>query len=83
MEPTCAYRAHLAVTKVEYTKIMREERLDPKVFDFSPQLTYFKLFPSQEAAVKQALKSRTFESAKGALETTTFYVLTLYLTDEQ
>ena len=83
MEPTCARRAHLAVTKAEYTKIMREQRLDPSVFSFSPQLTYFKLFPSQEAALRQAFKSRTIESAKVALESTTFYILTLYLTDEQ
>ena len=53
------------------------------MFSWSPVETYFKLFPSQEAAVHQALKSRTFESAKAALESTTFYILTLYLTDEQ
>ena len=57
--------------------------LNPSVFSWSPVETYFKLFPSQEAAVHQALKSRTFESAKAALESTTFYILTLYLTDEQ
>ena len=84
MESTCARRAHLAVTKAEYTKIKGEEgRIDPSVFSFSPQLTYFKLFPSQEAALRQAFKSRTTESAKVALEDTTFCFLTLYLTDEQ
>ena len=83
MESTCARRAHLAVTKAEYTKIMREQMLDPSVFSFSPRLTYFKLFPSQEAALRQAFKSRTIESAKVALEDTTFCFFTLYLTDEQ
>ena len=83
MESTCARRAHLAVTKAEYTKIMREQRLDPSVFSFSPQLTYLKLFPSQEAALRQAFKSRTIESAQVALEDTTFCFLTLYFTDEQ
>ena len=58
MESTCARRAHLAVTKVEYEKIMQERRLDPSVFSFSPQLTYFKLFLSQEAALREAFKSR-------------------------
>ena len=56
--------------------------LNPSVFSWS-LVTYSKLFPSQEAAVHQALKSRTFESAKVALESTAFYILTLYLTDEQ
>ena len=84
MESTCARRAHLAVTKAEYTKIKGEEgRIDPSVFSFSPQKTYFKLFFSQEAALRQAFKSRTIESAQVALEDTTFCFLTLYFTDEQ
>ena len=84
MESTCARRAHLAVTKAEYTKIKgKEGRIDPSVFSFSPQKTYFKLFFSGNAALRQAFKSRTIESALVALEDTTFCFLTLYFTNEQ
>ena len=84
MESTCARRAHLAVTKAEYTKIKgKEGRIDPSVFSFSPQKTYFKLFFSGNAALRQAFKSRTIESAQVAREDTTFCFLTLYFTDEQ
>ena len=82
MEPTSAGPAYLAVTKAEKTKIWKEQILNPSVFSWSPR-TYSKLFPDQEAAVKQALKSRTLESAKVALEPTTFYLLSLYFTDKQ
>ena len=82
MEPISAGPAYLAVTKAEKTKICKEQILNPSVFSWSPR-TYSKLFPDQEAAVKQALKSRTLESAKVALEPTTFYFLSLYFTDKQ
>ena len=82
MEPTSAGPAYLAVTKAEKTKIWKEQILNPSVFSWSPR-TYSKLFPDREAAVKQALKVRTLESAKVALEPTTFYLLSLYFTDKQ
>ena len=82
MEPTSAGPAYLAVIKAEKTKLWHEKMLNPSVFSWSPR-TYSKLFPDQEAAVKQALKCRTLESAKVALEPTTFYLLSLYFTDKQ
>ena len=53
------------------------------MFSWNPVKTCFKFSPSQEVAVHEALKSRTTESAKAALEFTTFYILTLHLTDKQ
>ena len=83
MEPTSSRCLHLAVTPAEYTKICGLQNLNPEVFSWKPVDKYFKLSSSQEAAVHQALKSRTTESAKAALEFTTFYTLTLHLTDKQ
>ena len=83
MEPTSSRCLHLAVTPTEYTKICGLQNLNPSVFSWKPVDNYFKLSSSQEAAVHQALKSRTIESAKAALEFTTCYILTLHLTDKQ
>ena len=83
MEATSTPCAYLAVTAAEAEKISAEDVLTSSVFFYSPVLNYFKLFPSSEAAVLQALKSRTLESAKAALEPTKWFILTLHLTDKQ
>ena len=75
--------AYLAVTADEAREIDALQVLKPSVFSYSPDQTYFKLFPSREAAVHQALKSRTLESAKSALEPTNWWILTLHPTDKQ
>ena len=83
MESTSSRCLHLAVTPAEYTKICGLQNLNPSVFSWQPVDNYLKISSSQEAAVHQALKSRTIESAKAALEFTTFYTLTLHLSDKQ
>ena len=83
MEPTSSRCLHLAVTPTEYTKICDLQNLNPEVFSWKPVDKYFKLSSSPEAAVHQALKARTIESAQAALEVTTFYILTLQCTDKQ
>ena len=82
MEATSTPCAYLAVTAAEAGKISALHVLTSSVFSYSPVPKYFKLFPSSEAAVLQALKSRTLESAKAALEPTTWFILNLHLTDK-
>ena len=83
MEATSTPCAYLAVTAAEAGIINAVRSLTASVFAYSPVEKYFEFFPSSEAAVLQALKSRTLESAKAALEPTKWFILTLHLTDKQ
>ena len=73
---------YLAVTEVEKERIHAGQVLKPSVFSHCPASTFFKLFRSSDAAVREAMKSRTLQSAKAAYEPTTWFILNLHLTDK-
>ena len=75
--------AFITLSKAEAARVQAKEAISPSVFNHAPTNSFFKLFRTQEEAMKAALAGFTHISATAATEDTEWYFAKLYFTQNQ
>ena len=75
--------AFITLSKAEAARVQAKEAISPSVFNHAPRNSFFKLFRTQEEAMKAALAGFTHISATAATEDTEWFFGKLYFTQNQ
>ena len=75
--------AFIAMNECEVGRVELAGKLKPGCFDHKPDGRYFRLFPSEAAALQAALDTKTTQATQAATKPSTWFVLTIAFTEKQ